>query len=83
MDGIKTLGPLKSFVFVMQSICGAILKKRINKANKTQVENVQLGNRVQKMLNSSYEPNPEISNLTTFSETRQPDFGARSIFFAI
>ena len=39
--------------------------------------------RVQKMLNSSYEPNPEISNLTTFSETRQPDFGAKSIYFAI
>ena len=31
----------------------------------------------------SYEPNPEISNLTTLSETRQPDFGAKSIYFAI
>ena len=35
------------------------------------------------MLNSSYGSNPEISNLTTFSETRQPDFGAKSIYFAI
>ena len=43
----------------------------------------QVSGRVQKMLNSSYGPNPEISNLATFSETRQPDFGAKSIYFAI
>ena len=45
--------------------------------------NFTMTTRVQKMLNSSYEPNQEISNLTTFSETRQPDFDAKSIYFAI
>ena len=34
MDVIKILGLLKSFVVVMRSICGSILKKRIDRANK-------------------------------------------------
>ena len=34
--------------------------------------------RVQKTLSSSYKPYPEISNLPTFNETKQPDLGAKS-----
>ena len=38
--------------------------------------------RVQKTLNFSYEPYPDISNFPTFSGTRQPDLGAKSNYFA-
>ena len=40
------------------------------------------GTRVQKTLNFSYEPYPDISNFPTFSGTRQPDLGAKSNYFA-
>ena len=44
--------------------------------------NTLFGGRVQKTLNFSYEPYPDISNFPTFSGTRQPDLGAKSNYFA-